>query len=74
MLTAEGIKVASWIDVDKRKIGTILHGAPVASTKQLCDCNLKILVAIGVRGAREQFRELVQPMGLKEGLDFICIA
>lgn len=74
MLAAEGINVATWIDVDKRKIGTILHGAPVASTKQLRDCHLKILVAIGVRGAREQFRELVQPMGLKEGLDFICIA
>jgi hypothetical protein len=27
-----------------------------------------------VRGAREQFRQLVHPMGLKEGLDFICVA
>src|SRR5512133_46300 len=73
LLTANGITVTAWVDVDKRKIGTILHGAAVTSTKQLRDHHDKILVAIGVRGAREQFRELVQPMGLKEGLDFICI-
>jgi glycosyltransferase involved in cell wall biosynthesis len=74
LLAAEGIKVSNWIDVDRRKIGTTLHGAPVVSTQQLPDLRSKILVAIGVRGAREQFRELVSPMGLKEGLDFICIA
>lgn len=74
LLLAEGIRVSKWIDVDRRKIGTILHGAPVVGIDQLPELHCKILVAIGVRGAREQFRELVLPIGLKEGLDFICIA
>jgi threonine dehydrogenase-like Zn-dependent dehydrogenase len=74
LLAGAGISVSSWVDVDPRKIGRILHGAPVISTDQLRAESGRILVAIGVRGAREQFRELALPMGLKEGLDFICIA
>jgi len=74
LLSGAGISVSSWVDVDPRKIGRDLHGAPVTGTDQLLDQCGRILVAIGVRGAREQFRELAIPMGLKEGLDFICIA
>ena len=74
LLAASGIRVAQWIDVDQRRIGRILHDAPVASTEHLQARQHKILVAIGVRGAREQFRELVLPIGLKEGLDYLCIA
>lgn len=74
LLAAEGIVVSKWIDVDRRKIGRVLHGAPVVSTLHLSELQSKMLVAIGVHGAREQFRELVLPMGLKEGLDFICVA
>lgn len=74
LLAIEGIKISAWIDVDKRKIGRTLHGAPVYNIKYLSSCSSKILVAIGVHGAREQFRELVLPLGLKEGTDFICIA
>jgi glycosyltransferase involved in cell wall biosynthesis len=74
LLAGAGISVSSWVDVDPRKIGRDLHGAPVTGTDQLLARRGRILVAIGVRGAREQFRKLALPMGLKEGLDFICIA
>jgi len=74
LLAEAGITVSKWIDVDQRKIGRVLHGAEVAGTGQLREANSKILVAIGVRGAREQFRTLVHPLGLKEGLDYICVA
>ena len=74
LLAGAGISVSSWVDVDPRKIGRDLHGAPVTGTDQLLAQRGRILVAIGVRGARDQFRELAIPMGLKEGLDFICIA
>lgn len=73
-LTDAGISVSCWVDVDPRKIGRSLHGAPVVSTDHLLALQDKILVAIGVRGAREQFRELVKPLSLQEGLDFICVA
>jgi cellulose synthase/poly-beta-1,6-N-acetylglucosamine synthase-like glycosyltransferase len=74
LLAGEGISVSSWVDVDPRKIGRSLHGAPVIGTDHLRSQPGRILVAIGVRGAREQFRKLALPMGLKEGLDFICVA
>ena len=74
MLSNARIAVTSWVDVDPRKIGRTLHGAPVIGTSQLAAQTDRILVAIGVRGAREQFRSLVEPMGLKEGLDFLCVA
>ena len=74
LLAGAGISVSSWVDVDPRKIGRILHGAPVVSTEHLQARQGKILVAIGVRGAREQFRELAQLLSLQEGLDFICVA
>jgi len=74
LLAGEGVPVSGWVDVDPRKIGRILHGAPVVSTEHLQARQGKILVAIGVRGAREQFRELAQLLSLQEGLDFICVA
>lgn len=74
LLAAEGIGVSCWLDVDPRKIGRHLHGAPVIHPRDLRPGGEKMLVAIGVRGAREEFRRLAHPMGLREGLDFICVA
>jgi hypothetical protein len=74
LLAAEGIMVSSWLDVDPRKTGRTLHGAPVIHPHELRLSGEVMLVAIGVRGAREEFRRLVLPMGLREGLDFICVA
>jgi glycosyltransferase involved in cell wall biosynthesis len=74
LLADAGITVSNWVDVDPRKIGRSLHGAPVITTDQLREQCGKILVAIGVRGAREQFRKLAPSLSLQEGLDFICVA
>lgn len=74
LLAAEGIAVSCWLDVDPKKTGRLLHGAPVISPHAFRPSGVKMLVAIGVRGARAEFRRLVQPMGLREGLDFICVA
>jgi glycosyltransferase involved in cell wall biosynthesis len=74
LLSAEGIAVTCWLDVDPRKTGRTLHGAPVIHPHELRPSGDKMLVAIGVRGARDEFRRLVRPMGLLEGLDFICVA
>jgi glycosyltransferase involved in cell wall biosynthesis len=74
LLAAEGIGVSCWLDVDPRKIGRQLHGAPVIHPRDVRLSGEKMLVAIGVHGAREEFRRLVQPLGLREGLDFLCVA
>ena len=74
ILVAAGIDVSAWIDVDKNRIGGTLHGAPVYGIDRLNSVDDKILVAIGVHGARKQFRTLAARTGLKEGLDFICVS
>jgi hypothetical protein len=74
LLAAKGITVTCWIDVDQRRIGRELHGAPVCGIEHLKSLSCKTLVAIGVHGARDQFRELASTLSLEEGLDFICVA
>jgi len=74
LLAGSGVAVTAWIDVDPRKVGRTLHGAPVYGIGHLASLSEIALVAIGVRGARDQFRELVAPLGMLEGRDFICVA
>lgn len=74
LLAASGIRVTHWLDVDPRKIGRTLHGAPVSRPEELQLSGRKMLAAIGVRGAREQFRALASNLGWQEGMDFVCVA
>jgi len=74
LLAAQGIGVSCWLDVDPRKTGRLLHGAPVIHPNDFRPADDRMLVAIGVRGAREDFRRMALPLGLLEGLDFICVA
>lgn len=74
LLTAAGVTVSTWLDVDPKKIGRILHNAPVLSPDQLQLDGRKMIVAIGVRGSRELFRALAKKRGWHEGMDFVCVA
>ena len=74
LLLAEDVTVSTWLDVDPRKIGRILHNAPVISPDELHLNGRKMIVAIGVRGAREQFRSVAEGRGWQEGMDFVCVA
>jgi glycosyltransferase involved in cell wall biosynthesis len=74
LLVASDVSVSTWLDVDPRKIGRILHNAPVLSPEELHLDGRKMIVAIGVRGAREQFRTVAQRRGWQEGIDFVCVA
>jgi hypothetical protein len=74
LLVKANISVSHWLDVDPRKIGRTLHGAPVTLPEDLNLGERKMIVAIGVRGAREQFRSVAEKMGWREGVNFICVA
>jgi hypothetical protein len=74
LLVTADVAVSSWLDVDPKRIGTMLHGAPILSTTDLQLDGRKMIVAIGVRGAREQFRKLAKGRGWQEGIDFVCVA
>ena len=73
-LAAKGVTVSTWLDVDPKKIGRILHNAPVISPRELHLKGRKMIVAIGVRGAREQFRSVAEKRCWQEGMDFVCVA
>ncbi|MCM0082251.1 glycosyltransferase [Geomonas sp. Red32] len=74
LLDAEGIRVGHWLDIDPKKLGRTLHGAPVIRPQELELAGRKMLCAIGLRGAREAFRGTAQGIGWKEGVDFVCVA
>lgn len=74
LLTDDGVRVSHWLDIDPRKIGRTLHGAPITRPEELELSGRKMLAAIGVRGAREQFRVLAAKLGWQEGMDFVCVA
>lgn len=74
LLSADGIQVTNWLDIDPRKIGRTLHGAPVLHSSGFELCGQKMIVAIGLRGARDQFRQVAHERGWREGVDFTCVA
>ena len=74
LLAEAGVTVSTWLDVDPRKIGRVLHHAPVISPDELQLNGRKMIVAIGVRGAREQFRTVAKTCEWQEGMDFVCVA
>lgn len=72
-LAAEGVGVERWIEVDRRKLGQTIHGAPVVAIDQLRPDTGKVLVTVGARAARPQVRAFAQTHGLIEGKDFLCV-
>lgn len=73
-LKKEGLEVACWVDVDPRKVGRILHGAPVISHREITAGNgVKVLGTVGTRGAREHLRKWAATAGFTEGQDFLCV-
>ena len=74
LLATKGVTVSTWLDVDPKKIGRTLHNAPVISPRELHLEGRRMIVAIGVRGAREQFRSVAEKRGWQEGMDFVCVA
>ena len=67
------LSVRRWIEVDTRKIGQVIHGAPVVGIEELAPDDGLTLVTVGAKGAREQIRSYAAARGLVEGRDFLCV-
>lgn len=74
LLATKDILVSHWLDIDPRKIGRTLHGAPVIRAEEMNLVGKKMIVAIGVHGAREEFRKVSQKLGWLEEVNFVCVA
>ncbi len=70
-----GLRIRAFVDLDPRKVGQEIHGAPVippAEAARLRDA--LSLAAVGQPGARGEIRQALQGFGWQEGLDFVAIA
>ncbi|MBI3180286.1 MAG: glycosyl transferase, partial [Deltaproteobacteria bacterium] len=74
-LRCHGVRGLAFIDVDPRKIGRILHDAPVVGAGSLERfAQTPLVAAVGSRGARALIRAELVRQGREEGRDFVCAA
>ncbi len=74
-LAREGIHVSLFVEVDPRKIGRTVRGAPVVSYEEVARARgLPLLVAVGAPGARDLIRAELARAGFKEVEDYRCVA
>lgn len=77
-LRAFDVVVERFLDADPRKIGRVLHSAPIvdaaATTASDLPAQTLLLGAVGTSGARGQVRAHFQRLGRLEGVDAFCVA
>jgi hypothetical protein len=74
-LADSGVPVRAFVEVDPRKIGQEIHGAPVLDTRGgLALSGVLHLAAVGQPGARSTLRGILAGAGLRELVDFVAVA
>jgi cellulose synthase/poly-beta-1,6-N-acetylglucosamine synthase-like glycosyltransferase len=74
-LLRERIRVAAFVEVDLKKVGRTIRGAPVHHFEEVERLRgLPLLVAVGAAGARELIRSELQKRGFEELRDYRCVA
>jgi glycosyltransferase involved in cell wall biosynthesis len=74
-LRASGHALAAFVEVDPRKIGGTIHGAPVLSVEEASRFRGPLhLAAVGQKGARDRLRAEALRLGLEEGRDLVAVA
>jgi hypothetical protein len=74
-LLAAGTPVAAFVEVDPRKLGKQIHGAPVVPVERAASFRgAPALGAVSGPEGRAQVRELAAAAGLVDGVDFIAVA
>ena len=74
-LRGQGVRVVGFYDVDSRKIGRRVEGAPVRAWTDLARSNgVPLVVAVGTPGARDRIRPEILRRGYREGMDLLFAA
>lgn len=76
-LRRQGLSVLSFVDLDPRKVGQVVHGAPVldppAFSRLAAGPRPYVLTAVGSPGARDQIREALSSVGYRDIDDYrVC--
>lgn len=73
-LIGQGMPVMAFVDLDRRKVGQEIHGAPVLDPggfeSLLRKADPYVLAAVGSPGASEEIRDALDAMGLREIADY----
>ena len=73
-LAARGLPVTAFVEVDPRKIGQQIHGAPVVGVSDAPRPGAFHLADVGIGEARERIRIEAARLGLVEGRDLVAVA
>jgi glycosyltransferase involved in cell wall biosynthesis len=74
-LQAQGTQVTAFVDLDPRKIGQEIHGAPVLDTVRGLELRGPLhAAAVGQPGARARIEALLEGGGMAAGEDFVAVA
>jgi glycosyltransferase involved in cell wall biosynthesis len=73
-LRGAGAEVAAFVEVDPRKVGQEIHGAPVVDTVTGLGLQGLHLAAVGQPGARAEIRRILTASGRTEMRDFVAVA
>ena len=74
-LRAQGHRLRAFVEVDRRKIGTRLHGAPVLDVAGAAALGPALhLAAVGQPGARARIRAAAAAAGIRDVLDLVAVA
>jgi glycosyltransferase involved in cell wall biosynthesis len=74
-LLAQGIEVAGFVDVDPRKLGRSVYGAPVVGVDEAPRFAAAFAIgAVAGEEARQRIREAVAEQGRRDGEDFVAVA
>jgi len=75
LLTAHGVRIAAYLDVDPRKVGRLVHGRPVLHRGEVPgprECF--VLSAVGSHGAREDIAAFLEARGFVLGESWLPVA
>jgi glycosyltransferase involved in cell wall biosynthesis len=74
-LQAQDVPVRAFVELDARKVGQTIHGAPVIAPDELPSYRGALaLAAVGLPNAREEIRTTLSEQGWVEGDDFVAVA
>jgi glycosyltransferase involved in cell wall biosynthesis len=74
-LSAQSAVLRAFVDLDPRKIGQVIHGAPVIAPAEIGRYRESLAVAaVGQPHARAEIRAALRGAGWREGVDFIAVA
>lgn len=74
-LLAAGHPVRAWVDVDPRKVGQTVHGAPVLAPRQIeVPTEALMLAAVGSARGRRDVRNALRDLGLCGPQDVVAVA